>query len=141
MAELFVICETQEIQEENVRGFVLARMVDGTMTPWPILVARKGGAFHAYENKCPHEGVRLDARTEDFLDEDGNFLKCGTHGALFDLDDGQCFIGPCKGASLKRIDIVIDDGDICLIDDSLTEEDGLHLEEPDAHPEVVITSE
>ena len=139
MTELFVICETMEVQEEEVRGFVLARTVDGKMAPWPILVTRKGGQFHAYENACPHGSDRLDARSGEFLDEEGNFLKCSVHGDLFDLEDGKCFIGPAKGKSLKRIDIVIDDGDICMIDDSLSDEDGLHLDEPDAHPEVMIT--
>ncbi len=141
MPELFVICETKDVQEEDVRGFVLARMVEGKMEPWPILITRKGGRVLAYENACPHGGERLDARTGEFLDEEGNFLKCGAHGALFDLDDGKCFIGPCKGESLKAIEIIIDEGDVCMIDESLTDEDGMHIEEPDAHPEVMITSD
>lgn len=141
MTELFVICETMEVQEEEVRGFVLARQIEGEMKPWPILITRRGSAFHAYENVCPHAGNRLDTVPGEFLDEEGNFLKCGTHGALFDLETGHCFIGPCKGENLKPIDIVIDDGDICMIDDTLTEEDGLHLHEPDEHPEVMITSD
>ncbi|MCT2398901.1 Rieske (2Fe-2S) protein [Novosphingobium mangrovi (ex Huang et al. 2023)] len=141
MTELFVICETMEVQEEEVRGFVLARQIDGRMEPWPILITRKGGTFHAYENACPHDGARLDTGTGEFLDDEGNFLKCSVHGDLFDLDDGKCFIGPGKGGHLKRIDIIIDDGDICMIDDTLTEEDGLHLSEPDEHPEVMITSD
>lgn len=141
MTELYVVCETIEVQEEEVRGFVLARVIEEKMEPWPILIARKGGSFHAYENACPHAGARLDAATGNFLDEEGNFLRCGAHGALFDLDDGKCFMGPCKGEALKRIEIIVDDGDICMIDDTLTDEDGLHLSEPDEHPEVVITSD
>lgn len=141
MTELFVICETMEVQEEEVRGFVLARMIDGKMEPWPIIVTRKGGKFHAYENACPHDGSRLDARGGDFLDEEGNFIQCSVHGDMFDLEDGKCFIGPGKGGHLKPVDIIIDDGDICMIDDTLTDEDGMHIEEPDTHPEVMITSD
>lgn len=141
MSELFVICETRDVQEEEARGFVLARMIDGKMEPWPILITRKGGTILAYENSCPHTGARLDSGTGEFLDEEGNFMKCGVHGALFDLEDGKCFIGPCKGEGLKSIDIVIDEGDVCMIDETLTDEDGMHLQEPDEHPEVMITSD
>ncbi|MEJ2409201.1 MAG: Rieske (2Fe-2S) protein [Novosphingobium sp.] len=141
MSELFVICETLEVQEEEVRSFVLARMIDGKIEPWPIFITRRGSKFLAFENACPHGGERLDTGTGEFLDEEGNFLKCSVHGDLFDLDDGKCFIGPAKGQSLKPIDLIIDDGDICIIDDTLTDEDGMHIDEPDAHPEVMITSD
>ena len=141
MSELFVICETKEVQEEEVRGFVLARLVDGRLEPWPILITRRAGNFLAFENSCPHDGARLDTGTGAFLDEESNFFKCSAHGDLFDIEDGKCFIGPAKGQGLTPIDIIIDDGDICIIDDTLTEEDGLHLREPDEHPEVVITSD
>lgn len=141
MSELFVICETQEVQEEDVRSFVLARMIEGKMEPWPIIVTRKGGKYLAYENACPHDGKRLDTGTGEFFDEEENFLKCSAHGDLFDIEDGKCFIGPAKGQSLKAIELIIDDGDICMIDDTLTDEDGMHLDEPDAHPEVMITSD
>ncbi|MCJ2184838.1 Rieske (2Fe-2S) protein [Novosphingobium sp. 1949] len=141
LPDLFVICETREVQEEEVRGFVLARQCDGVLQPWPILVTRKGGQFHAYENACPHDGKTLDGGHGDFLDEEGNFLQCKAHGDLFDLGEGTCFIGPAKGKALTRLAIVIDEGDICLRDAALTDEDGLHLEEPDTHPEVMITSD
>lgn len=141
MPDLFVICETKEVQEEEVRGFVLARETEGKMEPWPILITRKGGAFHAYENACPHDGKTIDIGSGDFLDDEGNFLQCKAHGDLFDLEDGNCFIGPAKGKQLKRLDIVIDEGDICIFDEGLTDEDGMNLEEPDAHPEVMITSD
>ncbi|MBT0670181.1 Rieske 2Fe-2S domain-containing protein [Novosphingobium profundi] len=141
MPDLFVICEAREVQEEDVRRFVLARQVEGAMVPWPILVTRKGGQFHAYENACPHDGKPLDGGQGDFLDEEGNFLQCKAHGDLFDIETGACFIGPAKGQSLTRLELVIDEGDICMIDEGLTDEDGMHLEEPDAHPEVMITSD
>lgn len=41
----------------------------------------------------------------------------------------------------RRVEIVIDDGDICILDDTLAAEDGFRLEEPDAHPDVMITSD
>lgn len=141
MDDLFVICEVAEVQEEDVRGFVLARLEGQKIAPWPILVTRKGGKIYGYENVCPHSGSRLDVVPGQFMDEEGNFLRCGLHGALFDLDGGQCFIGPCQGKALNPIHLIIDEGDVCITGVPLTDEDGLDIPDPDAHPEVIITSD
>lgn len=140
MVELFAICETRDVQEEEVLGFTLARLNDdGVQQPWPILITRKGGKYFGYENACPHEGTRLDTLPGEFMDEEGNFIACGKHRAMFDLDTGQCFIGPCQGKALSPLGLIIDDGDICIADARLTDEDGLDIADPDAHPEVLIT--
>ena len=76
------------------------------------------------------------------MDEEGNFLVCGQHGARFDLDTGKCFIGPCQGSALAAIKLVIDDGDVCLSGIDLDEEDGLDIDDPeDDVPDVQITSD
>jgi len=142
MIELYAICQTGEIEDGEAVGFLLMRIEEtGEAKPWPILITRKGNSFCGFENVCPHNGERLDAEPGRFLDEEGNFLTCGHHQAQFDIDTGHCFIGPCQGKSLKSIDIVIDDGDVCLTGVQLAEEDGLGLEEPDDAPEVMITSD
>ncbi len=98
MSELFAICSTYEIDDGGARGFVLARLDEsGAAKPWPIIVTRKSNSFFGFENACPHQGKRLDTVPGEFLDEEGNFLTCGVHHAQFDLDSGQCFIGPCQG--------------------------------------------
>ncbi len=142
MDELFAICQTVEIDDGQASGFVLMRIEeDGEAKPWPILVTRKGNQFFGFENACPHQGERLDARPGEFLDEEGNFITCGRHHAQFDLDTGHCFIGPCQGKALTPVALVIDDGDVCLTGVSLAEEDGLDFIEPDEAPEVMITSD
>ncbi|MEP9353667.1 Rieske 2Fe-2S domain-containing protein [Xanthobacter sp. KR7-65] len=142
MNELFAICATYEVDDGDARGFVLARLDDeGNRKPWPILITRKGNTFHGFENACPHEGSRLDTFSGEFLDKEGNFLTCGRHGAKFDLDTGQCFIGPCQGKTLTPIELVIDDGDVCLVNVALAEEDGLDIEDPNEVPEVMITGD
>ncbi|WP_332119054.1 Rieske (2Fe-2S) protein [Azorhizobium caulinodans] len=142
MSELFAICSTYEIDDGGARGFVLARLDEsGAAKPWPIIVTRKSNSFFGFENACPHQGKRLDTVPGEFLDEEGNFLTCGVHHAQFDLDSGQCFIGPCQGKALTPVTLVIDDGDVCLVDVPLAEEDGLDLEEPDTFPDVMITSD
>jgi nitrite reductase/ring-hydroxylating ferredoxin subunit len=142
MDELFAICQTGEIEDGDASGFTLMRIEEtGEPKPWSILITRKGNQFFGFENKCPHRGERLDANPGQFLDEEGNFLACGQHGAQFDLDTGHCFMGPCQGKDLTPIKLVIDDGDVCLTGIELAEEDGLGLDEPDGAPEIMITSD
>ncbi len=142
MDELFAICATYEVDDGGARGFVLARPDEtGANKPWPILITRKGNTFYGFENACPHQGSRLDLVPGEFLDEDGNFITCGKHHAQFDLDTGQCFIGPCQGKALTPITLVIDDGDVCLRGVALADEDGLDIDDPDAMPEVMITGD
>ena len=124
MDELYVICRTIEIDDRDVKGFVLMREGEnGEPKPWPIMITRKCNQFYGYENVCPHQGLRLDTTPGQFLDEDENFITCGNHRAQFDPDTGECFIGPCKGQNLTPITLVIDDGDVCLTGVVLAEED------------------
>jgi nitrite reductase/ring-hydroxylating ferredoxin subunit len=124
MDELYVICRAVEIEDGDAKGFALMRAEpSGEPKPWRIVLTRKGSNVYGYENVCPHQGSRLDdAHPGSFLDEDGNFLACGTHGSMFDPDTGACFIGPCKGQSLTPISLVIDDGDVCVTGVALAEE-------------------
>ena len=142
MEPLFAICPTYAVDEGRATGFLLVRKEpDGSNRRWPILITRKGSVFFGFENACPHEGTPLDRMPGEFMDEDDNFIECGKHHAKFDLDTGLCFIGPCRGQSLTAIDLVIDDGDICLRGIELAEEDGLDIPEADEMPEIMITSD
>jgi nitrite reductase/ring-hydroxylating ferredoxin subunit len=42
---------------------------------------------------------------------------CGTHGAVFRPEDGQCIDGPCQGHALTRIGIRVEDGAIFWVED------------------------
>ena len=142
MDEIFVVCQTSEIEESHAAGFILLRAEEnGEPKPWPILITRKGNQFYGFENNCPHQGGRLDREPGQFLDENGNFITCGKHHAQFDLDTGECFIGPCQGHHLKPISLVIDDGDVCVTGVRLAEEDGLDIPDPAEMPEVLITTD
>jgi nitrite reductase/ring-hydroxylating ferredoxin subunit len=61
--------------------------------------------FVAYENECPHLGVPLDAGCGEFFEEEGRFLVCSLHGALFIPKTGDCVAGPCRGDSLRPLAI------------------------------------
>jgi nitrite reductase/ring-hydroxylating ferredoxin subunit len=125
MNELYVICGTNEIADAVGIGFTLMKKEpNGEPKPWHILIARKGKNFYGYENACPHQGERLDINNPGhFMDEDENFLECGVHQAKFDLDTGKCFIGPCQGKSLPTLQLVVDDGDLCITGVELFEAD------------------
>jgi nitrite reductase/ring-hydroxylating ferredoxin subunit len=72
-------------------------------------IVRFRGTLHGYINRCPHvpaDAVTLDEPKGVFFDRLGRFLVCRRHSALFDAASGACVRGPCRGASLSRIDVV-----------------------------------
>jgi nitrite reductase/ring-hydroxylating ferredoxin subunit len=75
---------------------------------------RKGDQAYCYVNVCPHYRSPLEWKDDTFLDYDEQHILCSLHGALFRIEDGYCFFGPCGGESLKRIAIRIEDGNVIL---------------------------
>lgn len=69
-----------------------------------VLVLREGSTLRAWLNVCPHAGRRLDYAPGKFL-RDGARLVCAAHGASFDLKNGQCVAGPCRGQSLRSVPV------------------------------------
>jgi len=69
------------------------------------------GVF-VYENRCPHAGTPLNMFGDKFLNMDQTHLICRTHGALFEITNGKCIAGPCKGQTLRPVAIEIRDGGI-----------------------------
>jgi nitrite reductase/ring-hydroxylating ferredoxin subunit len=128
---LFVICTLDDIPNRRARSFVLARRDDdGTLRSWLIFVLRWGKQAIGYENACPHEGVPLDWEREQFLDSEGLRIQCGKHGALFDFATGECVSGPCVGAHLKPVKLLVDDArDICVVGVNLEEDDDIDEDE------------
>ena len=140
--EIFAICRVSDVANNRALGFVLVRLDDeNKKVPWPILVVRKDKHIYGYVNRCPHQGTRLDFEADQFMDSSFTHLVCGKHGAQFDIATGDCFQGPCQGEKLEPIDLLIDDGDLCVKGIRLAEEDGMDIPEPDEHPEVMITSD
>ena len=52
------------------------------------------------------------------MSDDGRYLLCHQHGALYRLVDGKCVSGPCVGESLTPVTVTED-------------EEGLMLREPE----------
>ncbi|MDD2932882.1 MAG: Rieske 2Fe-2S domain-containing protein [Methylotenera sp.] len=69
-------------------------------------VVRFQGRPYAYVNQCAHVSVELDWNEGDFFTAQQDFLICSTHGAHYRPDNGFCVMGPCKGKSLKPIEVI-----------------------------------
>ncbi|HEX2933061.1 MAG TPA: Rieske 2Fe-2S domain-containing protein [Candidatus Binatia bacterium] len=72
------------------------------------------GSYHAYINRCRHMATPLDFVRDEFVSDDGQFLRCYTHGALYEFSTGLCVDGPCKGESLYRLPVRIDRGEVLV---------------------------
>lgn len=71
-------------------------------------VVRSGDAVRGYVDRCPHAGVPLAQRLDDYLTPDGGLIACSWHGALFRIEDGECVGGPCVGQRLAPWPVRVD---------------------------------
>ena len=67
-----------------------------------IIVDCGRNPLQAWVNVCPHQGRRLDYAPGKFLIDKGR-LVCASHGATFQLEDGLCVGGPCRGEHLTSV--------------------------------------
>lgn len=103
---------TGSVSEGESRTFTyrdsIGLMVEG-------LVFRREGRLFAYRNQCRHQPLALDYGDGEFFSEDGQYLLCRNHGALFKPESGYCVSGPCIGASLFPLEVVEKDGSIQIL--------------------------
>jgi nitrite reductase/ring-hydroxylating ferredoxin subunit len=78
---------------------------------WPLrgFVVRTGQKVYAYQNFCAHVGHPLNWIPDGFLSKDDTAIICASHGALYEIDTGLCFAGPCVGKSLRAVDVDVRD--------------------------------
>lgn len=91
------------IDTDLPEGRPVGRTISDGRRELPLIVLRAGGEVRAWLNSCPHAGVRLDWRPDDFLDHTGTWLLCSMHGALFEPASGVCIAGPCRGSRLVEV--------------------------------------
>ena len=102
------ICMTEEVPDRESRAY-------DTMKGTTIFITQKDGSFYAYQNVCPHLQTELEYLENQFLDQDGEYIQCSTHGALFDVETGECISGPCLGDKLEKVNITVhSDGGIYI---------------------------
>lgn len=101
----------------------LERLVDGVLAEVEadlggdaesLILYREGDQVRAWLNVCPHAGRRLDWAPGEFLKSRDGLLVCAVHGASFELQQGQCVAGPCRGQALRVVPLVIRDGGVWL---------------------------
>lgn len=79
-----------------------------------ILYRAADGAVRAWLNVCPHAGRRLDFAPGKFLRSKTGELVCAVHGATFELGNGDCIAGPCRGDCLRAVPVHVADGLVWL---------------------------
>lgn len=92
-------------------GFAEMEMsVDGSAES--VIVHRDGDAVRGWLNVCPHAGRRLDWAPGQFLKSREGLLVCAVHGASFELRDGECVGGPCRGESLRAVALRVEGDEV-----------------------------
>lgn len=93
------LCSFAELADGHARGFEVRGLQR------KVVIVRKGGRIFGYLDSCPHYegGTPMAWRTDRYLNGEGTHLACHSHGALFDIETGECVLGPCLGQSLTRV--------------------------------------
>lgn len=110
MSEEWEVGTPSDIPEGGARAFTRGTGFNALS----VVVASRAGRLYAYLNDCPHAFTPLDWDSGRLLSLDGNYLQCGTHGAMFRFEDGLCVLGPCKGRSLRPVKLRLDGERIVL---------------------------
>jgi nitrite reductase/ring-hydroxylating ferredoxin subunit len=99
----FVLSETQ--REAIARGHFVR--IGGAWNGF--LVGRIDDTWCAYANVCRHRALPLDLGASSPMSDDGRYLLCHQHGALYRPVDGKCVSGPCAGESLTPVTVTEDE--------------------------------
>ena len=91
------LCALADLPDPGARNFVL-QIGEAYFHGF---VVRKDGAVRGYVDRCPHMGLPLAKRLDDYLTDSGDLIECDWHGALFRPEDGMCVAGPCAGQRLR----------------------------------------
>jgi len=106
------LCHIDELNDPGAKGFSFKQGRKERL----LFIIKKEGKIYAYENQCPHAGLNLEWQEDDFLDMDKSHIQCSVHGALFNIENGDCLGGPCNGEGLSPVKTEIDDkGNILLL--------------------------
>jgi nitrite reductase/ring-hydroxylating ferredoxin subunit len=79
-----------------------------------VLLLRTGTGVVAYHNCCPHFSLPLNYEPDIFHIFDGEDLMCAHHTAMFKIATGECFDGPCAGATLTAVPVAVVNGKVVI---------------------------
>lgn len=106
----FLLCRLDELPDGGTTAIEAVAAVGGDS----VIVERQGIALRAWLNVCPHAGRRLDYAPGQFLRKD-ELIICAVHGASFDVGNGLCVGGPCRGESLRALPVELRGEEVWLI--------------------------
>jgi len=102
------LCLLSDIPNYGSKGFNINDVA--------LFAVRKNHDVFAYVNRCPHLGIALEWQPDQFLDSGGDLIQCAMHGALFNIENGECLSGPCSGQSLQQLKVdIIDEAVFVLL--------------------------
>lgn len=114
MDERSRIASVEAVHESNSVLFRVRERGDDAEPREAILLGNGDGVF-AYLNYCQHfTHIRLDKGSGAPL-RNGEVV-CANHGAMFDVESGECTFGPCEGAFLNPLEVAVEDGAVYLAD-------------------------
>ena len=114
MDETRRIAAVEDVPTESTLLFTV-RDLDDDEEREAILHRRDDGVV-AWRNYCQHlTHIKIDKGSGAPMRDDE--LVCANHGAMFESDTGQCTYGPCEGAYLNALDVVVADGAVYLDED------------------------
>jgi nitrite reductase/ring-hydroxylating ferredoxin subunit len=106
------LCNAEDVGERQARGFAVAPGAHRK-----VILTRRNGRLFGWLDACPHYpgGTPMAWRSDAYLNGDGTHLACHSHGALFDLETGECVLGPCLGQRLTRVELTVTErGDVLI---------------------------
>jgi nitrite reductase/ring-hydroxylating ferredoxin subunit len=113
---LIPICDAADLAEGGT-GVRFDVVVDGDRASG--FVVRYRGVAVGYLNRCAHVAMELDWLPGLFFEDEGRYLMCATHGAIYEPDTGGCAGGPCLGrGGLLRLRVIEQDGRVWWIPDA-----------------------
>lgn len=101
--ELVDLCRIDDLPASGARGFDLRG--NGRDT---LFVLRHGDGLRAYFNLCPHLGSSLPWQKDKYLNAESTRIVCHAHGAQFDIDTGECVLGPALGKRLFPVELSVE---------------------------------
>jgi len=105
-APSIAVARADELTPGRTKKFVLAC---GGRELEAFLVNYRG-TLYAYLNRCCHIPMTMDWVENQFFSEDGAYIQCATHGALYEPASGECVAGPPCGQFLTAVPIEVRDG-------------------------------
>jgi nitrite reductase/ring-hydroxylating ferredoxin subunit len=102
-------CPRAQLEPGEVVPVALPRGADRRPREALVLLGSDGEP-RCYLNLCRHLPIPIDLGSRRYLTQNKQHLLCGTHGALYRLDDGVCVTGPCLSLALQSIPLIEEQG-------------------------------